>query len=151
MEKIEPETTVIFSGRFDPPHLGHVLTILKLCERFGRVIVPVLNYKEREFCNVLEAKSIFDGFFDIISPVNSISSRPEIVINSVHFGEVTKEYYENLLKLYKVLPERCVYMSGNEFVLEHITKLGFRTERAARSMDHIYEGTKIRKYFELEN
>ncbi len=146
--KIEPETTAIFSGRFDPPHLGHVMTIIGLCERFGRVIIPVLKYNEREVCSAVEAKNIFDFMFSEMSPIHSISCKPEIIVNAVHFGEVTKEYYDQFLKQYKILQEHCVYVSGNPEVLDHMATLDVRCEYLPRSRDDIYEGTKIRKYLD---
>ena len=37
----------IFSGRFDPPHIGHVLTKIKIAKEYEFLIVPILDYPDR--------------------------------------------------------------------------------------------------------
>jgi nicotinamide-nucleotide adenylyltransferase len=36
-----PSRAVLYAGRFQPPHIGHVATVQRLAERFGRVILVI--------------------------------------------------------------------------------------------------------------
>jgi len=116
--------TVLFSGRFDPVHPGHIATVLRLLKKCRYVTIAMLNYKERRYptCYCVD---IFEEIFDGL-PV-------EVVVNNDHFGKITKEQLEKF--------NFDVYASGNLSVLRHIENLGFDviyTERA-----YLYEASQI--------
>lgn len=137
--------TAIFSGRYDPPHFGHINTIMKICEEYARVVVVILDYPERIVCSAEDASKIFDDFFDAVLP-KMTRNKVWVTINNVHFGKITREYYENGMRDMGISLAHNVYLSGNEEVLRHVKSLGIRTEFIGRSRDDIWEGTKIRKY-----
>ena len=55
----------VFSGKFSPPHTGHILSILKIAKEYDCIIVPILDYPHR-FVEAEIVKNIFDT---ICSPI----------------------------------------------------------------------------------
>lgn len=100
--------TVLFSGRFDPPHCGHVATILKLRSLFGKVLVPVLQYKDEAY-PVMERVNILTA---------CLSATTDITVfkNDIHFGKINIQELESYTF--------DVYASGNIQCCENIRSLG---------------------------
>jgi len=148
MEKKEEKIvnkTAIFSGRYCPPHLGHILTIFELCKKFNRVVVVILDYPSREFCTAHEAKDIFDKLFKYI--FNGIyDGKIYVVINNIHFAKITVSEYLSFLKSIRTNYYDSIYFSGNNRVIKHMQKLNIRHKFIGRSLDRFFEGKKIRKY-----
>jgi cytidyltransferase-like protein len=142
-------TTAIFSGRFDPPHLGHVQTVLKLAKRFSKVVVVVLDYPERKTVNADGTKDIFNFLFDMVFPEIS-RSKVDVVVNSIHFAKITFAEYDIFLRNIGACYNHTVYLSGNPEVLENMAKQQIKSEFVERSADTIYEGTRIREDLGLE-
>lgn len=121
---------VLFSGRFDPPHPGHVISILRLHAKYGHVVVPVLDYKGRAW-PASYCKQVFDECFA------HLKGDIEVLINRTHFGEMTCDE----LKTYK-----CgLYASGNMSVIKHIEGLGMPclyVDRAFNYEAHLYPKPK---------
>jgi len=116
--------TVLFSGRFDPPHCGHIASVKRLLKKCQKVIVVLLDYEERRYpvCYCVDVlEEVFEGF-----PV-------EVLVNNVHFGEITKEQLKEF--------NFDAYCSGNLSVLRHIEKLGFDAIYWDRA--YMYEASKI--------
>jgi cytidyltransferase-like protein len=140
--------TAIFSGRFDPPHIGHIMTILKLAERFGKVVVVVLEYKERESCDAAGAKQVFDCVFNAIMG-RSVRNKVDVVVNKIHFGKITFSEYDLFLRNIGACYNHTVYLSGNKEVLENMVMQQIKCEFVPRSSESIYTGTKIRERMEV--
>jgi hypothetical protein len=140
--------TGIFSGRFDPPHIGHLFTILKLASIYGKIVVVILDYPERETCSAERARQLFDKLFHIIFPEISFS-KIDIIVNSIHFGKITFSEYDLLLRNIGACYNHTVYLSGNDEVLKHMNNEQIPYERVERSEEEIYTGTIIRK--EMKN
>ena len=105
-QDMEPSMKILFSGRFDPPHPGHIASILRL-EKKGHVTVVVLDYSDREY-PIEYVKTVFNEIFE--------RHGVEIITNSVHFGKVDVDELKNF---------GCdVYAGGNLTVLRHIEQLG---------------------------
>ena len=132
--------TAIFSGRFDPPHRGHLMTIEKLLKRYDRVVVVVLDYPGRQGCSTADAKECFVAICSKMDGNGIIS----IVSNKIHFGQITKGEYHQLLNYVCAAPPDTVYVSGNEAVIEHFEKdiPGVMFEYIPRSGE--FSGTDIR-------
>lgn len=141
--------SAIFSGRFDPPHAGHFMTIQRLLGEYSQVIVPILDYKEREACTALQAKMIFEYHFDMIIPP-FLRNRVRFVVNKDHFGRISLANYHKLCRENDLYANSTVYLTGNREVLGHIKGLGLpckyvRRHEIQQLDQHFFEGTKIRR------
>ena len=106
---------VCFSGRFDIPHLGHWLTVLRLLEMgAAKVKIIALDYEDRIWY-IQKVKQ----FFDEVIYLSGHDKYVEVIINKTHFAEMTKTEWETY---------GCdVYASGNNTVLEHMNGIGVKT------------------------
>lgn len=107
----------ITSGRFDPPHLGHYLTIDKIAKEFPDLKVFVLDYPGRRF-PVSYIKEIFEELFE--------GTNVKIIINKIHFGKIEKWQIERFDKMYKSPFD--IYCGGNLVVLRHLEEMGVKTK-----------------------
>ncbi len=119
------QQTVLFSGRFDRVHPGHVATIQRLGAIFAKVIVVVLDYPEQ--CYPVEYRQMI--LWTILG--NSIGDY-EVVVND--------ENYERITAAGAMKIPFDVYASGNEKCIAHMKELGFKTMFVDRSWD--YEASK---------
>lgn len=125
-------TTVCFSGRFDQPHVGHIIQIMRLGQQFNRVIIPVLDYEGQRYpvqyrVDVLrEALLMAKGNYDVFS-------------NKDHFAKIKKEN----------CPKMDFYASGNMSCLLHMEQLGYKVIYVDRAYDYgateEYKLNKIRE------
>ncbi len=141
----------IFSGRFDPPNLGHVITIGNLLLEYLQVVVVILDYPGREACSAVDAKSIFAHHFArLLAPVALNKIRLEI--NTEHFGLITRQQFDARLRDWGLRWEDCDYLSGNNDVLPNIGRMGMRArfvprvdiDGAGALDDQIFSGTNVR-------
>jgi hypothetical protein len=111
----------LFSGRFDRPHIGHIIQIMRLGQRFSRVVVPVLDYPEQRYpvqyrVQILsEALAMARGNYSIVS-------------NKCHFAKITRE---EALEF-----EFDVYVGGNIDCIRNMEQLGFETLFVSRAYDY---------------
>jgi len=100
---------VLFSGRFDICHPGHICQIIRLAKKYGTVKVVILDYPERRF-SISYTMMIFKEIFA------DIKLNVEFIVNKTHFAEITKE---------EVYMYDCdIYASGNQKVLRHMEVIG---------------------------
>ena len=126
--------TILFSGRFDRPHLGHFITTKKLGQQYKKVIVVVLDYPESYFplCTRLSI---------LKEAMENVPGEYEIVANATHFGKITIEE----LKVFKF----DVYGAGNLQVLKHIESLGIECVHVPRHPE--YAASDDVKYHKIKN
>jgi len=111
--------TVVFSGRFDPVHPGHIVQVKRLLQKFTQVKVVILDYEERRFpLNYVE--NIFNEIFD--------DDFVQIISNKTHFGEITLEEF----KMFNANS----YAGGNLKVLRHMEKLGVKVVYCERALEY---------------
>lgn len=130
------EQTILFSGRYDKPHLSHFLTVRDLADKYKKVLIVVLDYPESHYPLCVRMHIFKKAMQDY--------ENVKIIANNTHFGKITLDE----LKAFN-----CdVYGAGNEDVLKHIESLGFpcvyvpRTLDTAASEDVKYQ--KIKKALE---
>lgn len=143
----------IFSGRFDPPNLGHILTIGWLLNRYDRVIIPILDYPEREINSGI-ALDIFITLFELLF---CNKERLHITINKTHFGKITEDEIRvmcwNCTRISDM--SKFVYVGGNKEVNDHISNLDFIKVKYMPRISllknglikdqYLFESTKIRE------
>ena len=99
---------VLFSGRFDPPHLGHFRTI-QLLARDYNVKVVVLDYPEQRFPISYRLRVLRETVGEALGNVSVVS-------NKTHFGKLTRPEWDAY---------GCdLYAAGNFEVLSHIEFMG---------------------------
>lgn len=121
-------TTALFLGRFQPPHVGHVLTIRRLAKRFDRVVIGVTECEPSMMTNEL-----------VVELIRELLPEPEFLVTPVR-GSV-----EGGTAVIDVHFDVCC--SGNPAVLAVMKARGFGTEYVERSLDAIYSGTQERRSF----
>jgi len=130
----------IFSGRFDPPHLGHVMTIIKLSCIMDRLFVFVLNHPSRNVCPSDSSAAILKFVFQKLVD----DGRVVIVLHPQHFGLITKPDWEKILSDLAIPPNKVMYYSGNPDVLKITRSCGILSQFVQRSFDWMYSGTIVR-------
>lgn len=119
------DKTVLFSGRFDRPHCGHIATIQHLGVMFKRVIVVVLDYPTQRF--PVEFRQT------VLETILSNSRGNYLVI-------VNTENFETIAAEDAAMYDFDVYASGNPKCVQHMMELGYEVYVTARSWD--YEASK---------
>jgi len=119
---MENNLIALTSGRYDPPHLGHLCNILRIFHSPGvdTLKVVILESDKRRY----PISYCFVILFEIL---HSFFPKIQLITNKIHFGEITKE------ELGKY--EFDVYCGGNHKVLKHIENLGFKTAYFERAYD----------------
>lgn len=121
-------TTALFLGRFQPPHVGHLLTIRSLANRYDKLRV-----------GVTEAEPSVMPVPKVIELLRHLLPDPKIeflhVTGSVEGGTAIIDC------------EFDVCCSGNQAVLDIMKAKGYQTDFTPRSHDHIYSGTQEREAF----
>lgn len=140
----------IFSGRFDPPNMGHIMTIERLIEEYHYLVIPILDYSNREGCTAKEAKTIFEHHFGMIIP-KMFKNRFKFIINNDHFAEITILQFSKLLNSVGLnVSDNITYLAGNEMVIKHMMEIGIKTKFVLRVIidgldQYTFESTKIRE------
>lgn len=138
--------TAIFSGRFDPPSLGHVLTIQNILTKYSKILVITLDYPGRAGCNADTAEALFRKVFSYLEFDWLYHSEKGVkfIQNKEHFGVITKMELKILLVNNGITDfDKAIYAGGNLAVNSHIEKLGcIDVEFIPRTI--IYNSTAIR-------
>ena len=104
------DKTVLFSGRFDNVHPGHIITIQKLGKEYGKVYVVILDYPDQVF-------SIEERFKTMTEVLDNSIGNYTVMKSPYHFGYITKEQIEEF-------PAFDVYVAAENYaVLDHIRSL----------------------------
>jgi len=116
-----------FPGKFQPPHIGHVLTIVRIYEKYDKIIIGVtedgpivMSQKER---------------VDILQDIFKYMERVEIIL----LPGILTEYED-----FKLLPEFDICLSGNKKVVEKISSFGINAKHLNRSQGIGFSGTEMR-------
>jgi nicotinamide mononucleotide adenylyltransferase len=116
--------TALFLGRFQPPHIGHLLTIKRLSGKY-RLIVGVTESEP-----MMMAQDAIVSYLQEVLADGAVSVIP--VRGSVEGGTA-----ELNMKF-------DICCSGNPAVLDIIKELGHPVEYIPRSCDNLFSGTKER-------
>ena len=116
----------LFSGRFDPVHTGHIVSLLRLTKRYRKLIIVILWYKNRRYPACL-SKQIIEEVFSYV-PYCDV----KVYINRTHFGKITKNEMDSF-------GQYDEYIAGNFKVLEHMESMGIPTYYTDRA--YLYRAT----------
>jgi nicotinamide mononucleotide adenylyltransferase len=120
-----------FIGKFQPPHLGHILTFNKIRSKYKIDLKIMVTQGEGSFIEFAKIKNIFLSALQI----------SETHIESVK-GSIEK-------KTISGLPRDAVFYTGNEKVIKLLRDSNYDAVFVERSMDKFYTGTSIRKNVNL--
>ena len=125
-----------FPGKFHPPHIGHLLTIMRLLPKYERLIVGVSEHLPENTITTPE---------NILSLLKEFFKDSEKVEICCIKGTLVKKM--NL----EGLPDFDVMLSGNREVLDWAKKHNLKTEYIPRSEGLLCNGTEIRDILGNEN
>lgn len=125
---------ILFSGRFDKPHLGHLITIARLGQKYDKVIVCVLDYSE-QFYPIKERIEI------LRDATQYLRGNYQIITNTINFEKITREQVENLQTPF------THYGTGNYQCFNNMKNQGYETVDVRRY--HGYAAGDDRKYQKL--
>jgi hypothetical protein len=131
MSVLEIEGSVgLFSGRFDPPHLGHLLSIARLGKHHELTVV-VLDYPEQKFPISYRVQIVKEA-------LSYLSGGPyHVEANKVHFGKITKgELATHTFDF---------YASGNLSCVHHMESLGYPCYYVERAYEYAATNDRIAK------
>ena len=126
----------LFPGRFQPPHLGHVITIMRIYPIYDEIIVAVSDYtycgKRKRVLSTRKIIQILEKLFVHL---------PKIRVKSIGRGVIERRSYDDL-------PHFDYVVSGNMEALKAAEKAGFKTRHVPRAKDLPYlRGEEIRQAF----
>jgi len=119
-----------FPGKFHPPHVGHILTMLSLLPKYSKLIIGVTEDAPKE--DVITVSGI-------IETLNSFFKNYDNVEICRIKGVLTKKTTT------ADLPEFDVLLSGNNRVLDWAENMGVSAQFVPRSEGFLCSGTEIRE------
>ena len=126
MEK-KSNSVAFFPGKFQPVHMGHITSIMKIFDDYEKIIIGITS-DSPSILSFDERKNIFES---VLSKFKKI----EYVFFDTALVEIKDK---------TVLPQFDVCVSGNQKVLNFMKKYNFKTRLLKRSEGVGYSGTEIR-------
>jgi cytidyltransferase-like protein len=122
--------TICITGRFDRPHIGHIITLQKLAEVYDTVIVIVLGYENEKY-------SVRYRYQILCDCLKRSKGNFIIYINREDWSDlitadITAAYCKRLLSRY----EFDVYGTGNLKFLKAVEMAGIKAVYVERSYDY---------------
>lgn len=123
----------LFCGRFDPPHLGHILTIMRVYSDYDKIIVAITDDdydgKKKPLLSVGERSNILKQVFKF-----------PLRIQVIYVGEGfrTRERFDSL-------PPFDIVLTGNQAVLKNMAIHKIRAKFIPRSQGIGFSGTELRR------
>ena len=118
-----------FPGKFHPPHVGHILTILRILPKYSKLVIGVTeDCPENRVTSVSDIVDTLNLFFKSFDNVEICLIRGILVKKTSLNG----------------LPDFDVLLSGNQKVLSWAKKHNAEAEHIPRSEGAFCEGSEIR-------
>jgi nicotinamide mononucleotide adenylyltransferase len=118
---------VLFLGKFQPPHLGHIQTIKKIAKDYSKVTVGITKGTPK----VLKYENVKEIFVNIFDSTNNINV--ELIDGTI------EDETSNLDKL-----DFDIILSGNHKVIELLKAKGYLTKFYERSQGIGYSSSELR-------
>ncbi len=114
-------TVAIFPGRFQPPHLGHVLTLMRIYPLYSEIIIAVSTYTyggtKKHVMRQREVRDILENVFKHL---------PKYRVIIIGKGFLERDSYDDL-------PKFDVVVTGNMQLLNKLEKLNIKNRHLPRS------------------
>lgn len=119
-----------FPGKFHPPHVGHILTILKILPKYKKLIIGVTeDTPDKKVINVKGIINTLSLFFNMFDNVEIIPIKGTLIEKKTLIG----------------LPKFDVILSGNNDVLMWAKNRGVEGSYVSRSEGFLCSGTEVRE------
>ena len=127
-------TIALFCGRFQPPHIGHLLTINRYYGEYEKIIIAVLNQ-----LSVFPVNDIVQTFRKIYRFM------PDIEVIKFNCSFFTREYFGDL-------PDYDIIISANEELVKRLKDINVKVRYVPRSqyLNRAISGTAIRRSLLLD-
>ncbi len=126
--------TAIFLGKFQPPHLGHIRTILKIAKEYEKVIISITKGSQK-IIEYIEVKKIFQEIFEDNKNISVEIIEGTIEENTANLGKYSFD----------------IVISGNHKVLKILSEKGYKTLFWNRTEGVGYSGSEIRALSHNQN
>ena len=123
----EYKMIAFFPGKFQPAHLGHVLTIMSLYDDYDKIIIGITN-DTPHVCPRITTKKIFIKVFRLLPKVKVV------LIDGVLCDRKSKTS----------LPKFDILLSGNPAVIKWAMKHKIKCKNVPRTNGLGFSGTDIR-------
>jgi nicotinamide mononucleotide adenylyltransferase len=117
----------LFPGKFQPPHVGHIITVVRIYDEYKKIIVGVTE----DGPIVMAQNDRVEMLRELFKYMDKVSVIP--------LSGVLSEYEDSSL-----LPMFDICLSGNQKVVEKIRSFGMMAEHIDRSKGIGFSGTEIR-------
>ena len=131
---MEDRMIALFSGRFDPVHIGHIIQIMRLGQRFDKVIVPVLDYREQKYPVDYRVQILKEA-------LGFAKGNYEVFANEHHFGTIKTDEVKEYIDGYGTF----IYVSQNIACIKNMSDMGYFVEYVDRAYDNSGTGDFIIK------
>lgn len=111
----------IFPGRFQPPHIGHILTLMRVYDKYDKIIVAVTRFTWwGQKPAIIEPEVAYEILKEIFRPL----PKYEVILIDRGFNERTT---------FDDLPEFDVVITGDERIMKRLPSLGVKVDFVPRS------------------
>lgn len=128
----------IFSGRFQPPHLGHIITLMKLYPLFDEIIIAITEYTwggtKMPVISVKYVKEILEAVFRNL-PKYRVIIAGKAMIERTSFDD---------------LPKFDILVTGDLKVIKRLEEIGMKYMFVSRTEGVGYCGTELREALRWE-
>lgn len=119
-----------FFGKFQPPHLGHIITIKRILKDFNKIIVVITNDHKNESLDPKQIKKIFKEIF-----YDNKHILFKVISGSIEEGtaSITNLQFD-------------VAVSGNNKIISILGEMGYKTLFQPRSIGPGFSSSEIRSF-----
>lgn len=126
-------TTAILPGRFQPPHLGHILTLMRIYPLYDEIIIAVTSYtyggKKKQVLPIPQVVKILQDVF---------RNLPKYHVIAIGKGFIERNTFDDL-------PYFDVVVSGNIQIINRMEKLGIKARYVPRTKGVGWSGRELRE------
>ena len=127
MMQQKSKSVAFFPGKFQPVHMGHVTSLMKIFDDYDKIIIGITSDPP----NVLSLNARKEIFESVLSRFNKF----EYVFFDTALIDIKDK---------TILPQFDVCVTGNQKVVDYMKKNNFKTRLLSRSEGVGYSGTEIR-------
>lgn len=122
-----------FPGRFQPPHIGHILTLMRLYPQYDKIIIGISENtyggRKKQILSPKTVKAILGNVFQHLPKFEVILSGESVI---------TRETFDDL-------PKFDVVIGGNPRTIHRLERIGVKVKFEPRSEGVGWCSTELRE------